>query len=93
MTRLVEIETTPTLESSQLIGALTRQGVKCSLPSHHDATHDNRGASLTIRVEGEVGDLVSKVMRALDHAIAARGLPLMAQRIGESAFVVRPPAG
>lgn len=93
VTDLLEIETVPTLGSAELIAALSRQGVRCSVSSDHAAIHDSGGASLMVRVEGDAADLVGRVVRALDYAIAGCGLPLMTQRVGKSSFVVRPPAG
>jgi hypothetical protein len=88
---VITVDSAPHLACADLIAALGRHGIVGTLLGDDLAT--DRPARLRLQIGERVDDVARSIRRALEEAIAARMLPLVAQQVGSDRFVVRPPAG
>ena len=83
---LVEIVSTPALADQSVIATLAAHGVA---GNRDGASEPGR---LMLRLAGAVPFAPERILAALGDVISARGLRLIAERVGNDSFFVRPPA-
>lgn len=85
MSQIIEIQTSPLVETDQLLAALSAQGLSGAIIGD--------GPDLRLLVaETDAPLMAGRVMAALD--CVGRGLiPFVPEQLDDSTFAVRPPAG
>jgi hypothetical protein len=90
MSTIVELESNPALTETDLLAALTAQGIEARVVKNRRSSDD--GALVTMRLRNKPEDVSRRLLAALDEAIEQHGRPLICSSLGEFGYAIHPPA-
>ena len=88
MSEIVEIESSPAFEESELLARLDERGIAASVVGNRRECSES--ALVTLQIES--AEVAPRLVAALEDAIARHGWPLVCSTVGSLSYAIHPPA-